>query len=139
MTPNHFRRLALALPGATESAHGGHPDFRVGGKVFASLGYPDATLGMIKLTPDQQAMLVESAPKVFAPIRNAWGQKGYTNVRLADADTATLKHALALAWENTAPKKLKAGHTRPASGRKSSKPESPARKTSRATRTRAKA
>ena len=51
MTPNQFRRLALALPGATEGAHGGHPDFRVGGKVFASLGYPDATLGMIKLTP----------------------------------------------------------------------------------------
>jgi len=107
MTPNQFRRLALALPDAIEGAHGGHPDFRVGGKVFASLGYPDATLGMIKLTPDQQAMLVESTPKVFASIRNAWGQKGYTNVRLVEADTATLKHALALAWENTAPKKLK--------------------------------
>jgi len=52
MTPNQFRRLALALPDATEGAHGGHPDFRIGGKVFASLGYPDATLGMVKLAPD---------------------------------------------------------------------------------------
>src|SRR6185295_5037357 len=85
MTPNQFRKLALALPDAVEGAHGGHPDFRVGGKGFASLGYPDAALGMIKLTPDQQAMLVESTPKVFAPIRNTWGVKGYTSVRLAEA------------------------------------------------------
>jgi len=90
MTPNQFRRLALALPDATEGAHGGHPDFRVGGKVFASLGYPDATFGMVKLTPDQQAMLVEGTPTVFTPIANAWGLKGYTNVRLAAVDAATL-------------------------------------------------
>jgi len=76
MTPNQFRKQALALPDATEGAHGGHPDFRVGGKVFASLGYPDATFGMVKLAPDQQAMLVEGTPTVFAPIANAWGLKG---------------------------------------------------------------
>jgi hypothetical protein len=137
MTPNQFRRLALALPDATEGAHGGHPDFRIGGKVFASLGYPDATLGMVKLAPDQQAMLAESAPKVFAPLANAWGLKGYTNVRLAEADAATLKHALRLAWENTAPNKLKAEHARAASGRKTAKSESPARKRSRKTKARA--
>jgi len=136
MTPSQFRRLALALPEATEGAHGGHPDFRVGGKVFASLGYPDATFGMVKLAPDQQAMLVEGTPTVFAPIANAWGLKGYTNVRLAAVDAATLEHALTLAWENTAAKKLKAGQ-RPAFSRKSSKTESPARKTSRKTKARA--
>ena len=136
MTPNQFRRLALALPDATEGAHGGHPDFRVGGKVFAGLGYPDATFGMVKLTPDQQAMLVEGTPTVFTPIAHAWGLKGYTNVRLAAVDAATLEHALTLAWENTARKKLKAGQ-RPASGRKTSKTESPARKTSRKTKARA--
>ena len=83
MTPNQFGKLALALPDATEGAHGGHPDFRVGGKVFAGLGYPDATFGMVKLTPDQQAMLVEGTPTAFVPIANAWGLKGYTNVTLA--------------------------------------------------------
>ena len=113
MTPNQFRRLALALPDATEGAQGGHPDFRIGGKVFAGLGYPDSTSGMVKLTPDQQAMLVESRPKAFARIANAWGLKGYTNVRLAEADAATLKHALTLAWENSAPNKRKAERARP--------------------------
>jgi len=137
MTPNQFRRLALALPGATEGAHGGHPDFRIGGKVFASLGYPDSTSGMVKLTPDQQAMLTESAPKVFVPIANAWGLKGYTNVQLAEADAATLNHALTLAWENTAPNKLKAGHARPASGRTTTKTVPPARKRARKTKARA--
>ena len=130
MTPSQFRRLALAMPEATEGAHGGHADFRVGGKVFASLGYPDSTSGMVKLTPDQQAVLAETAPTVFAPVADAWGVKGYTNVRLAAADAATLNHALAMAWENVVPRKPKAERTRPPPGRKSSKTESPARKTS---------
>lgn len=106
MTPNQFRKLSLALPGAIEGAHGGHPDFRVGagGKVFASLGAPDAAHGMVKLTPDQQNLLVETNAKVFVPVRGAWGEKGYTNVRLAAADAKSVKHALALAHANCAPK-----------------------------------
>ena len=114
MTPNQFRKLALALPDATEGAHGGHADFRVGGKVFASLGYPDATFGMVKLTPDQQAMLTESAAKTFMRINNAWGLKGYTHVRLAEADAATLKHALTLAHRNCAPKAKRTAASRTA-------------------------
>lgn len=134
MTPNQFRKLALALPDAVEGAHGGHADFRAGGKVFASLGYPDQSFGMVKLTPDQQAMLVESTPGTFARIDNAWGLKGYTNVRLAAADAATLKHALTLAHRNCAPKTPKAGQ-RPAFARKTPKTKSPARKSSRVKKT----
>ena len=122
MTPDRFRRCELALPGAVEGAHGGHPDFRVGGKVFASLGAPDASFGMVKLTPDQQAMQIELAPDVFQPVRGAWGEKGYTNVRLAAADAATLKHVLALAHRNCSPQKPKAGQN-PAFNRKTSRTE----------------
>ncbi len=67
MTPETFRKLALALPGAQESAHVGHPDFRVRGKVFATLGYPDGAWGMVKLTPAQQQALVRAHPAVFRP------------------------------------------------------------------------
>jgi hypothetical protein len=104
MTQAQFRRLALALAGATEGGHMGHADFRHGAKIFATLGYPDADFGTVKLTPDQQAMLVETAPKVFTPVSGGWGRRGYTNVRLAQADGATLEHALTLAWQNCAPK-----------------------------------
>ena len=101
-----FRRLALALPQATEGAHGGHPDFRVASKVFASLGVPDNTWGMVKLTPEQQDMLSDAEPGAFKPATGAWGRRGYTHVRLAAVDQKTLGTALAMAWRNTAPSKL---------------------------------
>jgi hypothetical protein len=106
-----FRRLALALPGAIEGVHGGHPDFRIVNKVFASLGVPDAAWGMVKLTPEQQEMLMGAEPDVFTPAPGAWGRRGYTRVHLAAADQATLKSALAMAWRNTAPGKLVAAKT----------------------------
>src|SRR3954467_3930830 len=108
MTPVQFRRLALALPDATEGAHMGHADFRNGGRIFATLGYPNDAFGMVKLTPDQQAMLVETKPQAFLPVAGGWGRRGYTNVRLPKADAATLKRALALAWQNCAPKRPRA-------------------------------
>lgn len=101
-----FRRLALALPEAMEGAHGGHPDFRVAGKVFASLGVPDKAWGMVKLIPEQQEMLMDSVPGAFKPAAGAWGRRGCTHVRLAALDHDTLRSALAMAWRNTAPKKL---------------------------------
>lgn len=100
MTPAAFRRLALALAGASEGAHGGHPDFRAGGKVFASLAYADKTRGMVKLTPEQQRMVVDAEPAIFAPVGGVWGQRGYTSVQLAAADARTMKSALAMAWRN---------------------------------------
>ena len=100
MTPAAFRKLALSLAGATAGAHGGHPDFRAGGKVFASLGYPGPELGMVKLAPEQQQMLVSAEPGMFAPVKGTWGLRGATSVRLAAADARTMRSALTMAWQN---------------------------------------
>jgi hypothetical protein len=83
-----------------------HPDFRVGGKVFATLGYPNGEWGMVKLTPDQQARLYEAEPEVFVPVKGAWGRRGATSVHLKTVKAAALRSALAAAWQNTAPKRL---------------------------------
>lgn len=106
MTQDGFRRLALSLPEAVEVGHMGHPDFRVGGKIFATLGYPDQGWGMVKLTPEQQEALMDAEPRVFAPIKGAWGRGGATNVRLTAAKAARVRLALALAWRNVAPRGL---------------------------------
>jgi len=108
MTPAAFAKLALSLDGATAGAHGGHPDFRAGGKVFASLGYPSKDWGMVKLAPEQQQMLVSAEPRMFVPVKGTWGLRGATSVRLAAADSRTMRSALAMAWQNvTAPKARK--------------------------------
>ncbi len=110
MTADDFRALALALPEATEGAHMGHADFRVRGKIFATLGYPEGEWGMVKLTPEQQAAFVRTEPKVFKPVKGGWGAKGATNVMLEPATEPSVRQALAAAWCNTAPKKLAAEH-----------------------------
>jgi hypothetical protein len=105
MTPDDFRSLALSFPEATEAAHMGHPDFRVRGKIFATLG-PDGDWGMVKLTPDDQALFLRAEPTVYHPASGAWGRRGATIVQLRDADEASLRQALRAAWRNTAPKRL---------------------------------
>jgi hypothetical protein len=100
MTPAAFRKLALSLEGATEGAHGGHADFRAAGKVFASLGYPDASCGMVKLTPEQQQMVVAAEPAMFAPVKGTWGLRGATTVRLPAADARTTLSTLTMARKN---------------------------------------
>jgi hypothetical protein len=105
-TARDFRRMALSLPEATEGAHGGHPDFRIANKVFASLGVPDENGGMVRLTPEQQHVLLEAEPHVFSPSPGVWGRRGYTHVSLAAIDRTTLLSALTMAWRNTAPKRL---------------------------------
>ena len=108
MTPAAFRKLALSLEGAMEGAHGGHPDFRACGKVFASLGYPGKEWGMVKLDAEQQQMLVSAEPGMFVPVKGTWGLRGATSVRLAAADARTMLSALTMAWRNvTAPKARK--------------------------------
>ena len=104
MSASRFRRAALALPGAVEGAHLRTADFRVGKRIFATLGYPDDAWGTLKLTPDQQSMLVEAEPEIFRAVPGGWGKQGYTNVLLAKADATTLKSALGMAWKNVAPK-----------------------------------
>ena len=106
MTPAAFRKLALALPETCEGSHMGHADFRVGTRIFATLGHPDDSVGMIKLTPEQQAQLVKRAPKVFAPVPGGWGRQGSTHVRLRTATAKVLQPALLTAWTNIAPRRL---------------------------------
>ena len=106
MTPAAFRKLALALPEACEGAHMGHADFRLGKRIFATLGHPDASFGMLKLTPAQQAALVQRAPRVFAPVPGGWGRQGSTHVKLRAATAKILQPALLSAWSNIAPRRL---------------------------------
>jgi len=109
MTPAAFAKLALSLDGAIEGAHGGHADFRAGGKVFATLGYPGKEWGMVKLAPEQQQVLISAEPAIFLPVKGAWGLRGATSVRLADVDARTMRSALTMAWRNvTTPKSKKA-------------------------------
>ena len=106
MTPAAFAKLALALDGATQGTHGGHPDFRAGGKVFASLGFKGPDSATVKLTPEQQEIMCGAEPAVFVPVKGGWGRQGWTYVTLAAADETTLKSALLTAWRNVAPKRL---------------------------------
>src|ERR1700730_4718815 len=107
VTAEQFRRLALSFPEALESSHMNHPDFRVrGGKIFATLAYPDTKWGMVKLTPEQQEEFVRAEPEVFEPVTGAWGRGGATSVRLRAATKKILEPAMAAAWCNAAPKKL---------------------------------
>jgi hypothetical protein len=108
MTAADFRRMALRFPEATEGAHMNHPDFRVGGKIFATLGYPEMGVGMVKLFPDQQEEFVRAEPKVFAPVNGLWGRRGATYVHLKAAKKGSVQRALAAAWRSTAPPKLAA-------------------------------
>ncbi len=106
VTEDTFRSMALSLPEAVESAHMDHPDFRVRGKIFATLGYPAQGWGMVKLTPEQQKQLVEKEPDVFVPAAGAWGSRGSTTVCLAKASSEAVFTALVAAWRNVAPKRL---------------------------------
>jgi hypothetical protein len=105
MTPDKFRRLALDLPGVTEREHMRHPDFRVGGRIFATLGYPDEKWGMVKLTPEQQRSFVTMAPETFRPCKGVWGERGATNVQLETAKVKVVRDALNAAWHNIVDKK----------------------------------
>jgi len=84
----------------------GHPDFRVGGKIFATLGFPGAGWGVVGLTREQQEFFVGAEPKTFVPVKGGWGERGATHVRLRAARTGPVREALIAAWRNRAPKRL---------------------------------
>jgi hypothetical protein len=106
MTAEEFRKMVLSLPETSEAAHMGHPDFRVGGKIFATLSPPGQGWAMVKLTPDQQESFVRDEPGVFTPFNGAWGRDGATKVTLRAAKKSTLRAAVVFAWRNRAPKRL---------------------------------
>ena len=99
MTAKDFRRIALSLEGAEESSHMGSPDFRVGGRIFATLASQKQGYGNLMLTPEMQAAFLEDQPEIFLPIAGGWGRMGMTHVRLAKADEAQLSGALRSAWK----------------------------------------
>lgn len=103
MTATEFRRMALRLPDAVEAAHMGHPDFRVGGKIFATLGYPKNGFAMVALTPEQQELFVRTEPETFRPVPGGWGRKGSTHVLLRTARKPAVREALTVAYQNRAP------------------------------------
>lgn len=96
MNAEEFRRLVLALPNAIEGAHHAHPDFRVGGRIFASIT-PDGERGMVKLDAAQQALFVTSEPEAYAPAAGAWGRGGATMIVFANARAASVRRALTAA------------------------------------------
>ena len=104
MTANDFRKIALSLPETEEREHMDHPDFRVAGKIFATLGYPDKSRGMVKLSPEDQHYFSKDHPTAFIPVKGAWGRRGATSVLLKAAKTDVLGKAIEAAWRNTAPK-----------------------------------
>ena len=106
MKAEDFRRVALSLPEASESAHVGHPDFRVGGKIFATLGYPNDEFGVAMLSPEQQEEFVRKNPDSFAPAKGAWGKRGSTVIQLETVDADTMRSAIATAWMRIAPRRL---------------------------------
>src|SRR5215472_10906861 len=99
MDAEDFRRIALSFEGAEEGSHMGSPDFRVGGRIFATLASQSNGYGNIKLTLEQQAMFIEELPQVFIPVAGGWGRMGMTHVRLAKASEDVLRGALHAAWK----------------------------------------
>ncbi|MGA3023695.1 MAG: MmcQ/YjbR family DNA-binding protein [Bryobacteraceae bacterium] len=109
MDTSDFRRIALSLPGAEEGSHMGAADFRVGGRIFATLASQSQGYGNLMITPELQAQFVEEAPEVFVPIAGGWGRAGATHIRLSAATEDLLAGALRTAWKlrvekNAAPK-----------------------------------
>ena len=109
MTVADFRRIALSLEGAEEGSHMGSPDFRVGGRIFATLASQSQGYGNLMLTPEQQAEFVAELPGVFLPIPGGWGRMGATHVRLSAVNEDVLAGALRAAWKIRVEKNAKAG------------------------------
>ena len=109
MTAAEFRKLALLLPETEERQHMDHPDFRVAGKIFATLGYPDKTRGMVKLSPEDQHEFSKDYPDAFTPVKGTWGRRGATSVLLKAANKEVAAKAIEAAWRNTAPERLSPG------------------------------
>ena len=126
---DRFRRLACALPGAEESSHMGNPDFRVGGRIFATLSGQARGRGVLKLTVEQQAEFVSELPDVFEPVQGGWGRMGMTYVVLDAADEAVLRGSLETAYRYVAAKKVaRNSKTSPAKPPAAKKPPSRRRK-----------
>jgi hypothetical protein len=118
-----FRRLALQLPGAVESSHMGHPDFRLNNRIFATLSAQEKGYGVLKLTPDQQQSFIADQPHAFSPVQGGWGRMGMTFIHLHQADESLISGALTTAFHNLQKKQSKKKSGKSPS--KSAKPRTP--------------
>jgi hypothetical protein len=109
MNAKDFRRIALSLEGAEEGSHMGHPDFRVGGRIFATLAAVENGFGNLMLDPEQQKTFVDELPEIFLPVPGGWGRMGATHIRLSAANEDVLHGALQVAWKLRIDKNAKAG------------------------------
>ena len=107
MTPGEFCAVALSMPETVKSSHFDALDFRVRNKIFATLREADGR-AVLKLTADQQHLLMQTNPGLFEPVKGSWGLKGWTRVALENADQAAVRHAMTMAWRCVAPKSLSA-------------------------------
>lgn len=99
MTAKDFRRIALSHDGAEEGSHMGAVDFRVGGRIFATLASVKEGYGNLMLTPEIQAEFIAERRDLFLPVHGGWGSNGATHIRLAVADEDSLRGALHTAWK----------------------------------------
>lgn len=119
MTADDFRALALALPGVVEGAHHGKADFRTGGRIFATLPSPE--VGVVLLTPEQQRVVVKTAPTMFTPVKGGWGERGATQVVLRRVSVSRARDALQLAWSIRARPVTKPAKVKPTGTARSAK------------------
>ena len=105
MTEDEYRAMALEFPESEQSGHFDVTDFRVAKRIFATFRPKDGR-AVLKLSPDEQRLLMETSPGLFEPIKGSWGQKGWTRVALASADAETVRHAMTMAWRSVAPRRL---------------------------------
>ena len=108
MNAADFRRIALSFEGAEEGSHMGAVDFRVGGKIFATLASESQGYGNLMLTVEQSAFVADQ-PDVFLAIPGGWGRMGATHIRLAAACEDLLTGALRTAWKLRVEKNRKPG------------------------------
>lgn len=124
MDASNFRRIALSFDGAQESSHMGSPDFRVGGRIFATLASQSKGFGNLQLTLEQQAAFVAEQPDIFLPIPGGWGRNGMTHIRLASASEDVLAGALRAAWKLRLEKNRKTSEKKPSAPRRKKKSQS---------------
>jgi hypothetical protein len=122
-----FRRLALQLPGAVESSHMNHPDFRLNGRIFATLSGQEKGCGVLKLTPEQQQAFVAEQPQAFSPVQGGWGRMGMTFVHLHEADESLIAGALNTAFHNLQKKQSEKKKQTEKKSSRSAKPATPSR------------
>jgi hypothetical protein len=132
MNVDDFRRIALSLPGAEENSHMGSPDFRVGGRIFATLASQDKGYGNLMLDPEQQSAFVQELPEIFVPVAGGWGRGGATHVRLEAVSEDVLEGALRTAWKLRVDKNTKVGRK---GSTNTVKAKAPRRKPAKAIRT----